>query len=72
MTEGGYAQVADMSCATKMNGSRAYTMIGEAQYLAPEQISGQVSRFFRPECVADLSACVALSLFAGIRWFGER
>jgi hypothetical protein len=45
VTEGGYAQVSDMSCATKMTGSRAYTMIGDPQYLAPEQISGQVTAF---------------------------
>eukprot|EP00611_Tribonema_gayanum_P005379 TRINITY_DN145_c4_g1_i1.p1 TRINITY_DN145_c4_g1~~TRINITY_DN145_c4_g1_i1.p1 ORF type:complete len:1103 (-),score=403.39 TRINITY_DN145_c4_g1_i1:604-3912(-) len=41
ITEQGYAQIADMSCATKMTGSRAYTMIGDPQYLAPEVISGQ-------------------------------
>ncbi|CAM9756338.1 unnamed protein product [Chrysoparadoxa australica] len=38
--EDGKAQLADMGCATRMDGNKAYTIIGDREFLAPEQISG--------------------------------
>jgi len=41
ITEQGYPQLSDMSCAKRMDGQLAYTLVGDAQYFAPEQIAGQ-------------------------------
>ncbi|CAM9918408.1 unnamed protein product, partial [Choristocarpus tenellus] len=41
ITDDGYAQLADLSYAKKMEGEKAYTMIGDPHYLSPEQVSGQ-------------------------------